>query len=169
MKNEAVRDIAQGSVIRHLLIEYLKEKGEATGYDMLKCFRQNEMTVSPGSVYPLLRAMLNEGLLTVYNDGRRRVYRLSGHDRLQQESKVMADELGKKKRSTIQMLVYCNCRDLDERSRKAIQNLIQLLSSTHWESEQQVAQVIQSVRQMDQSLVNYLNTLKHKRKGEVKE
>ncbi len=156
-------------MIKQLMIEYLREKGKASGYDMLKCFRQNGMTISPGSVYPLLKAMLKEGLLTVHNDGRRRVYHLSGNDRVQPEAIGMEETLVKKKQNTIQMLVFCNCRHLDERSKKAIHNLIRLLSSTHWESEQQVAQVVQSIRQMDQSIVNYLSTLKNKRKEEARE
>lgn len=164
-----MRDIAQGSVIRHLLIEYLKEKGEATGYDMLKCFRQNGMTVSPGSVYPLLKDMLNEGLLEVRKDGRRKVYRLSKHFLSEPDRKMREDALGKKSHNTIQMLVYCNCRHLDDRSKSAIQDLVSLLGATHWEDEEQVGQVVQSIRHMDQSIVEYLNTLRHKSTKEARE
>ena len=73
------RPIAGMGLLRIVILRMLMEKGELTGYDVIKeierktgCWRP-----SPGTVYPLLRDLESRGVVARREEGRRKVYYLT--------------------------------------------------------------------------------------------
>jgi DNA-binding PadR family transcriptional regulator len=74
--------VARGNV-RGLLLAGLLE-GAAHGYELMRRLEQRSggrWRPSPGSVYPLLQALVGEGLVTGQDEGGRKVYALTEQGR----------------------------------------------------------------------------------------
>lgn len=70
-KPEPVRGLLKLLILKEL------EKGDATGYDLIKKVgRRISKEPSPGSVYPLLKELAESGFLTVNVKGNRKFYSL---------------------------------------------------------------------------------------------
>ncbi len=61
------------------IIRMLREKGELTGYDMIREIerRTGHWRPSPGTIYPLLRDLESRGVVARREEGRRKVYYLT--------------------------------------------------------------------------------------------
>jgi len=63
-------------ILKLLILKEL-EKGEATGYDIIKRISEKAKRPSPGSVYPILKELKENGFLNVRIDGKKKIYTLS--------------------------------------------------------------------------------------------
>jgi len=64
-------------ILKLLILQYLKGKGQGTGYDFMKFSRDKGFPGSPGSVYPHLHELEKDGFVVHESVGRRKVYRLT--------------------------------------------------------------------------------------------
>lgn len=69
--------MARYPFLKSMLINYLLEHGELTGYDFIKYSRSIGVTASPGSVYPHLKDLESEGIISHQLQGKRKVYTLT--------------------------------------------------------------------------------------------
>ena len=79
---------------RILLLDMLRTHGEITGYQFSKLCKQQGIILSPGSIYPLLHELLDEGLVKVRIDGKRKIYSLTtiGSERIECSAASQAPE-----------------------------------------------------------------------------
>ncbi|RLI77397.1 hypothetical protein DRP05_10235 [Archaeoglobales archaeon] len=64
-------------ILKLLILKEL-EKGNATGYDLIKKISiKTSKKPSPGSVYPLLKELTNSGFLSVRDEGKKKIYSIS--------------------------------------------------------------------------------------------
>lgn len=168
-KEKGEDDIANHSTVHDLLIHYIHEKGQTTGYEFLKACRLRGIEVSPGSVYPLLNKLREQGLLTSRREGRRIVYQFQNPYDSDRIAGYREGKVRKKRAQRFQMLAVCICRGLDERSREAIQSFIRGLADTEWADHSQVNELIQSIQKMSDSLLQYnkQNKTTPKQEGEL--
>ncbi|RLG40709.1 MAG: hypothetical protein DRO01_03740 [Thermoproteota archaeon] len=73
------RPIAGMGLLRIVILRMLMEKGELTGYDIIKEIERKTgyWRPSPGTVYPLLRDLESRGIVARREEGRRKVYYLT--------------------------------------------------------------------------------------------
>ncbi len=73
------RPIAGRGLLRIVILRMLREKGELTGYDIIKEIEKKtgHWRPSPGTVYPLLRDLESRGVVARRDEGRRKVYYLT--------------------------------------------------------------------------------------------
>ncbi|ADB57600.1 PadR family transcriptional regulator [Archaeoglobus profundus] len=82
-------------ILKLLILKEL-EKEEATGYDIIKRIGERAKRPSPGSVYPILKELKENGFLNVRIDGRKKIYSLSDKGR-----KVLREAMEKEKEAII--------------------------------------------------------------------
>ena len=75
----AHHDITGRSILRVAILRLLKEKGELTGYDIIKEIelRTGYWRPSPGTIYPILKDLEARAIVTKRREGRRKIYSLT--------------------------------------------------------------------------------------------
>lgn len=63
-------------LLKLLILRELGEK-ELSGYDLIKIIGEKLKKPSPGSVYPILKDLMEKGFLNVRVEGRKKIYSLS--------------------------------------------------------------------------------------------
>ena len=120
-------------LLKILILKEL-EKGEATGYELIKRLSRFKKP-SPGSVYPLLKELLESGFLNVRREGRKKVYSLS--------------EKGKRV-----------LREAMEKEKEAIAKKIDVLKSSGILNEREAVNIIQFITTRREILIK-LHELKN--------
>lgn len=69
--------MARYPFLKGMILNYLVERRELTGYDFIKYCRTIGVTASPGSVYPHLKDLEDEGVVAQQTQGRRKIYTLT--------------------------------------------------------------------------------------------
>jgi len=75
----AHHDVTGRSILRVAILKLLREKGELTGYDIIKEIelRTGYWRPSPGTIYPILKDLEARAIVTKRVEGRRKIYSLT--------------------------------------------------------------------------------------------
>jgi DNA-binding PadR family transcriptional regulator len=134
---------------------------EMTGYDFLRYCSKNGIAVSPGSVYPHLKALEEEGYVTSSQNGRKKTYRLSsvGHEWVEHHQSGDVDT--EKVLELFQMTVSCQCGEIPETLCHSLKSLLLRLGKTDWHQKEQLYELLGLAR----SLENEIQTQIQKQEG----
>ncbi|MFQ5999131.1 MAG: PadR family transcriptional regulator [Candidatus Bathyarchaeia archaeon] len=108
-QNTAIRERCIKNIIDLVVLKVL-EKGPTSGYDIIAHVHNGfQILLSPGTVYPLLAVLENEGVVTSKIGGRKKIYSLTAkgtdmgntiaHEYLKLYSKLSPSESDKSNRS----------------------------------------------------------------------
>ncbi|MGC8704890.1 MAG: PadR family transcriptional regulator [Athalassotoga sp.] len=64
-------------MLKMMLLNFLSEKKEITGYDFLKYAKGKGVSASAGTVYPQLSDLLDKGFIEQKIEGRKKIYNLT--------------------------------------------------------------------------------------------
>jgi DNA-binding PadR family transcriptional regulator len=134
---------------------------EMTGYDFLRYCSKNGITVSPGSVYPHLKALEAEGYVSSSQNGRKKVYRLLPAGQEWVESHQRGDVDTEKALVLFQMTVSCQCGEIPEALCHSLKSLLLCLGKTDWHRKEQLCALLDLAR----SLENEIQTQIQKQEG----
>ncbi len=125
-------EIPKIPIIKNTILKFLEKNGEMTGYDLLKHCRENEISISPGSVYPQLKNMTRDGLIESKEQGRKKIYTLteSGKNEIEtirQESSDVLHTVGK-----LRLVINCDCDSVPGEFKYGMREMLESLGDMDW-------------------------------------
>lgn len=125
--------------IKVMIVDCLLKTDGLTGYDIIKICRGNGIPASSGTVYPHLKSLVDAGVLTCREEGRRKLYGLTERGRAEMEVAALAKAPAFLKNSYFKSL--CLAARLD------------------WTSKAGVKMLIDNVEEIKKYLIEYMDNL----------
>mgnify|MGYP001324459614 FL=1 len=147
--------------IRHSLLKYLSMVSEMTGYDFLRYCSKNGLTVSPGSVYPLLKKLESEGFVASTEVGRKKTYRLlpAGKEWVENHLSGDMDKDTERALGIFQMTVSCQCGEIPKSLCNSLKSFLLRLGKTNWHSKEQLDKLLGLSESLAREIRTYKNNL----------
>ena len=146
----------QPPFIRHSILKYLSMVSEMTGYDFLRYCAKNGMTVSPGSVYPHLKALEVEGYVASTLIGRKKVYRLLPAGQEWVERHLVGDADTEKALGLFQMTVSCQCGEVPKALCQSLRSFLLCLGKTDWHRKDQLYVLLNLGKSLENEIKSYI-------------
>ena len=129
-------------MIKMLILNYLMDHGELTGYEFIKYCRENNIPASSGNVYPQLKKLLEHKIVEYYEEGKKKVYTLTpkGH-------KIISDTF---------------IANAPQFVKEAIFNSMMFGVRFDWNNPEDIQKVINNLDHLKNVFEQYLKTLKEK-------
>ncbi|MDN5343166.1 PadR family transcriptional regulator [Oceanotoga sp. DSM 15011] len=143
--------------IKATILNYLYSKKELTGYDFMKfCSKQN-IKISPGSVYPHLKKLENDGYIKYKKEGKKKVYTFTEEGLNYFKSLNISNELIDKTFNKVQFVINCNCENVNYEIKNNIKNLIKELSDLDWKKKNDILNFLDKINILEKSIIKFLN------------
>lgn len=132
--------MARQAFIRMMILNYLLQNGELTGYGFIKFCRGSGVPASPGNVYPHLKELEDQRIIAFHVEGKKKIYALTerGH----------------------QEVADIGVSRVPEFLRNVFFRNISLASSIDWSKADEVAKLLNSVSEAKEFLEAYVEKLK---------
>ena len=118
---------------RNTILKFLEKNEEMTGYDLLRYCRENQISISPGSVYPQLKKMADDGLINSRNQGRKKIYSLTekGIDEItsiRESGNDVFQTVGK-----LRLVINCDCDSVPGEFKYGMREMLESLGDMNWD------------------------------------
>ncbi len=148
----------QTPFIRHSILKYLSVVSEMTGYDFLRYCLKNGATVSPGSVYPHLKALEAEGHVASTQNGRKKIYRLLPAGQEWIDRHLTGDVDTEKALGLFQMTVSCQCGEVPEALCRSLRSFLLSLGKTDWHCKEQLDGLLGLAKSLEKEIQTYIKS-----------
>ncbi len=114
-------------MLKMMLLNFLSEKKEITGYDFLKYAKEKGVPASAGTIYPQLADLLDKGFIEQKIEGRKKIYKLTQEgtkfvNQLRENTEMLKTMMKK-----IGIVVGEKNPTIPEEMRKVVKNLLYVL------------------------------------------
>jgi len=147
------------SVVKKAILNYLVKNQKLTGYEFIKYCREIGFNISPGTVYPALKKLLEKNIVIYKISGRKKVYELTELGK-KYYSKIETEN--KNETNKIRMVIECECTGLPEKYKEKIAKFIQKLPKTNWENLESVKRIIEDFKECEIHLNEYYKKLEER-------
>ncbi len=149
--------MAKVPFLKMLLLNFLYQREEITGYDFLKYSNENGIPASPGTVYPQLYDLLENGFVSRRTSGRKKFYRLTD------DGKKIIGEIERNKeifQSTMKRLglvMHERSFSAPEEIRALMKRLFFKLHSIDWKKKENVRETIEILEDLENSMRRWID------------
>ncbi|WP_036224734.1 PadR family transcriptional regulator [Mesoaciditoga lauensis] len=152
--------MARFPFLKILLLNFIEKEGKTTGYDFLKYCKKENITASPGTVYPQLEALAKDGILEKKVDGRKNVYFLT------KKGKGFLKEIQKSKEgfknimSKLGVVMENPQTSMPKSIQKSFRAFFYSLHSVNWKREKDVENFLKEFERVESEIRRWLNERK---------
>ena len=129
-----------------MILKFLNAEGEASGYDFMKYCKRNGFSVSPGTIYPHLQSLEEEGYVRYEKRGKRKVYSLTA------QGKKIVRNLNKSKEELERILqrlgLSMDYHRVPESIRHSFRNVFFAFKKVNWQSKKGIDDLINAVERL---------------------
>lgn len=138
--------------LKMVLLNFLAQRGEITGYDFLKYSKERGIPASPGTVYPQLYDLLENGVLSRRTEGRKKFYRLT-----EEGKKIMVDvernrEIFRGTMRRLGIMTHGKNFSAPEEIRASLKRFFFKMHSSDWNKKEDVAEMIEILEELGNSM-----------------
>ncbi|HPE69389.1 MAG TPA: PadR family transcriptional regulator [Thermotogota bacterium] len=150
--------MAVKGILKNTILNYIARNGGISGYDFFKYCKEHGLRISTGTIYPNLKALVDDGFLEFHQEGRRKVYSLTKAGQVmihssdtQQDLKALLDHM--------RVVMNCNCDGVQKTLKKKIQSCLDHLVTMDWQDLSKVEEFASSLGCLQKSVHEYLSFL----------
>lgn len=154
--------MAKYPFLKFSMLRFLAQSKEASGYDFIRYCKEKGIPASAGTVYPQLRKLMEDGILTMRVDRKnsrreRRIYSLT------EEGKKFVDEIEKNKegmKSILNRLGVVMGKGLDTippMINKIMRPIFYQLHSIDWKDRNDVRKLLKNLEKLEEELRRWID------------
>jgi len=145
------------SWIENMIITYLYSHRQMTGYDFIKYCKENDVNISAGSVYPILKRLSEKNMVKVDLQGRKKIYTLISPEN--PNSAERSHIYLKNNINKIGTTISCSCDLIPASLREEVSSYLKTLCSTEWKNPEAIKKLEEETRRLGENILKHLNFL----------
>lgn len=132
---------------------------EISGYDFIKYCRDHGVEVSSGSVYPHLKALLNEKIITFRVEGRKKIYFFTEEGKVYFSREMEKDNESGIVFDRLKLAMNCDCNGIHKEVKMKIQDFIRKAFDLDWNNTEEIISFIDYLKSLENGLEEYIVVL----------
>ncbi len=145
------------SWIENMIITYLYSHKEMSGYDFIKYCKENDVNISAGSVYPILKRLIEKKIVKADSQGRKKIYTLINPEN--RNSAERSHIYLKNNINKIGTTISCSCDLIPTSLRDEVSSYLKTLCSTDWKNPEALKRLAEETRRFDENILKHISIL----------